>query len=290
MDNLSTPWSAARIVGDGVIAYPLPLEAPLPWVAMADVAAAIDTAIASEVGGWFALPGVPTTGLEIAYALDEASGRPSCGRTITPTAFADMLRPHLGDHAADGTAAAYAMLADAPPHRPPTRHRRATRSAGRHATSPPGPTSSPGRSRGRPDRHVCNRYGSPGQARAHSGRRIGVHGERIAIVRLTERPGRKPGSFLFGLCTFARTQATASTADRCPIRPSARIHPCRGRATSQPALTPARAPYLNKEATVSMLVSHLRLKALSPFQLALLVLARWLLGSSTAVRRPDHRR
>ena len=115
MDNLSTPWSAARIVGDGVIAYPLPLEAPLPWVAMADVAAAIDTAIASEVGGWFVLPGVPTTGLEIAYALDEASGRPVMWSEITPTAFADMLRPHLGDHAADGTAAAYAMLADAPP-------------------------------------------------------------------------------------------------------------------------------------------------------------------------------
>ncbi len=102
MDNLSTPWSASRIVGDGVVAYPLPLEAPVPWVAMADVAAAIDTAIASEVDGWFALPGIPTTGLEIAYALDEATGRPVMWSAITPTAFADMLRPHLGDHAADG--------------------------------------------------------------------------------------------------------------------------------------------------------------------------------------------
>jgi len=118
MDNLSAPWSASRIAGDGVIAYPLPLEAALPWVALADVAAAIDTAIASEVGGWFALPGVPTTGLEIAYALDEAIGRPVIWSTITPAAFADILRPHLGDHAAEGTAAAYAMLTDAPPSPP----------------------------------------------------------------------------------------------------------------------------------------------------------------------------
>jgi uncharacterized protein YbjT (DUF2867 family) len=119
MDNFSAPWSAPRIVGDGVIAYPLPLEAPLPWVAMADVAAAIDTAISHEVGGWFALPGIPTTGLQIAHALDDATGRPVHWSTITPAAFADMLRPHLGDHAAEGTAAAYAMLADAPPSQAP---------------------------------------------------------------------------------------------------------------------------------------------------------------------------
>ncbi len=115
MDNLSAPWSAPRIVEEGVVAYPLPLDAPIPWVALADVAGAIETAIADEVGGWFALPGVPTTGQEIAFALDEATGRPVHWSAITPAAFADMLRPYLGDHAAEGTAAFYATLAEAPP-------------------------------------------------------------------------------------------------------------------------------------------------------------------------------
>ena len=69
MENLSAPWSAERVVRDGVIAYPLPVEAPVRWVATADVAVAAERAIAREVAGRFALPGLALSGDELADAL-----------------------------------------------------------------------------------------------------------------------------------------------------------------------------------------------------------------------------
>jgi nucleoside-diphosphate-sugar epimerase len=110
MENLLASFSA-----DGVVRYPVPAEAPLYWVATADVAGAVQRAIEREVAGWFALPGAGMTGQEVAGALTAAIGRPVRWQQITPEEFADRLRPHLGDHAADGTAAVYRMLATAPP-------------------------------------------------------------------------------------------------------------------------------------------------------------------------------
>jgi uncharacterized protein YbjT (DUF2867 family) len=115
LDNVSAPWSARRVMREGVIAYPLPGEAPLPWVAVADVARAVERALAGGVAGWFALPGPPMTGHEVAAAVSGALGRPVRWEPIAPEAFGDLLRPHLGDHAADGTAAVYRMQAEAPP-------------------------------------------------------------------------------------------------------------------------------------------------------------------------------
>jgi nucleoside-diphosphate-sugar epimerase len=104
LENISAPWSG----GDGVIAYPLPGDVPLAWVATDDVAGAVVRAIEASVAGRYALPGVTATGDEVAAALG-ARWQP-----ITPDEFADRLRPHLGDHAADGTAAVYRMAAPAP--------------------------------------------------------------------------------------------------------------------------------------------------------------------------------
>jgi uncharacterized protein YbjT (DUF2867 family) len=115
LENLSAPWSARRVVRDGVIAYPVPGEAPLQWVATADVAVAVERAIAHEVAGSFALPGFVATGHELAGAVGAAMSRPVRWLTIEPDEFGDLLRPHLGDHAADGTAAVYRMLASSPP-------------------------------------------------------------------------------------------------------------------------------------------------------------------------------
>jgi nucleoside-diphosphate-sugar epimerase len=111
---VSAPWSAERVVREGVIAYPLPGGIPLPWVAVADVAGAIARALAGGVAGSFALPGPLTTGDEVAAAVGAALGRPVRWEAISPDAFGTLLRPHLGDHAADGTAAAYRMQGEAP--------------------------------------------------------------------------------------------------------------------------------------------------------------------------------
>ena len=112
LENLSAAWSTVR---SGVVAYPLPGDVPVPWVAAADVAIAVERAIAREAAGWFALPGVTAPGHEVATAIGKVIGRPVLWQTITPDEFADRLRPHLGDHAADGTAAVYRMHAAAPP-------------------------------------------------------------------------------------------------------------------------------------------------------------------------------
>jgi uncharacterized protein YbjT (DUF2867 family) len=114
LENLSAPWSAERVVRDGVLAYPVPAEAPIAWVATADVGLAAVRAVRDEVAGWFALPGNPYTGHELAAELGEALGLALRWEHITPRAFAERLRAHLGDHAADGTAAVYELMASDP--------------------------------------------------------------------------------------------------------------------------------------------------------------------------------
>jgi uncharacterized protein YbjT (DUF2867 family) len=115
MENLNAPWSAQRVARDGVLAHPRAGDTPLPWVATADVADAVDRAIAGEVSGWFALPGALVTGADVASAIGAALGRPVIWRTVTPDEFGDLLRPYLGDHAADGTADVYRLpVAPAP--------------------------------------------------------------------------------------------------------------------------------------------------------------------------------
>jgi nucleoside-diphosphate-sugar epimerase len=115
LENLSAQWSAERIIHDGAIAYPVPGDVPMAWVATADVAAAIERAISREVAGWFALPGPHATGHDVAEAIGAAIGRRVRWHTLTPDEYGELLRPHLGDHAAEGTAAVYRMLAASPP-------------------------------------------------------------------------------------------------------------------------------------------------------------------------------
>jgi nucleoside-diphosphate-sugar epimerase len=114
LENLSAPWSAERVVRDGVLAYPVGAEAPLAWVATADVGLAAVRAVDDAVAGWFALPGNPYTGHALAAELGGALGLALRWETIAPREFAERLRPHLGDHAADGTAAVYEFMAAAP--------------------------------------------------------------------------------------------------------------------------------------------------------------------------------
>jgi NmrA-like family len=115
LENLSSPWSAQRVVSEGAVAYPRPGDVPMAWVATADVAIAVERAITRETGGWFALPGDTATGHQVAATLSRVLRRPLRWETISPEAYGDMLRPHLGGHAADGTAAVYRTLAASPP-------------------------------------------------------------------------------------------------------------------------------------------------------------------------------
>lgn len=108
MENFSGPWSVP-LVRDGVVAYPLPADLPVPWLALDDVAEHVASALSNGEPSRMLVSGPrPLTGAETADAFARALGRPMRYDAIDAGAYGDLIRPHLGDHAADGVAAAYA--------------------------------------------------------------------------------------------------------------------------------------------------------------------------------------
>lgn len=113
-ENLALPASA-RLVLDGVLAYPLPEAVPVPWLATADLAAHLADAVATREEGSFTVIGPQAlTGDAAAAAVGAALGRALRWQTITPDVYADHLRPEIGDEAAEGIAGFYAAAAEAP--------------------------------------------------------------------------------------------------------------------------------------------------------------------------------
>lgn len=114
-DNMGAPWSTP-LVRQGVLAYPVPTEVPIPWVAIDDVAERIATAVAGTEEGRLPVIGPqPLTGNEVAAALTDALGRPVRWRSIAAAEYGDMMRPYTGDEVAEGVARLYAVLAESPP-------------------------------------------------------------------------------------------------------------------------------------------------------------------------------
>lgn len=109
MENLSAAWSVGPL-RDGELAYPLPEQAPVPWLALADLAAVVARLLAED-----APPPVsvvagpePLTGDRAAAALAEALGHPVRWRTLGHEEYAERLVPHLGEQAGRGVAGFYA--------------------------------------------------------------------------------------------------------------------------------------------------------------------------------------
>ncbi|WP_165987060.1 NmrA family NAD(P)-binding protein [Streptomyces sp. YIM 98790] len=117
MENLSAPWSAP-LVAAGEVAYPLPADLPVPWLAMDDLGAAVAGLLASPAPPPLRVLAGPQalTGEEVAAELGAALGLPVRWRAITPEETERMLAPHLGPEAAAGIAASYMPP---PPDAPP---------------------------------------------------------------------------------------------------------------------------------------------------------------------------
>ncbi|MFC0041855.1 NmrA family NAD(P)-binding protein [Actinomadura rayongensis] len=110
MENLNAPWSAARVMA-GELAYPLPADLAVPWLALDDLAAAVADLVTAPsppplqvVAGPAAL-----TGDQAAAELAAALGRPVRWTTVDAAEYERMLAPHLGGETAAGIAAAYSQ-------------------------------------------------------------------------------------------------------------------------------------------------------------------------------------
>ncbi len=122
MENLSAHWSAPLVLDEGVLAYPLPAELPVPWVAQDDLAAAVGEALTAQQLRPLTVVAGPdaVTGPEAADALAKGLGRPVEWRSIDGGRYREMLAPHVGEEAAAGLGALYdgVLSGQAPPPAP----------------------------------------------------------------------------------------------------------------------------------------------------------------------------
>ncbi|MCC3330121.1 NmrA family NAD(P)-binding protein [Nocardia abscessus] len=108
LENLAAPWSAP-LVGAGEVAYPLPPDLPVPWVALDDLGGAVAALITSTAPPAVQVVAGPQalTGNQVAAELTAVLGHPVRWNAITPSAYQRMLAPHLGAEAAAGIAGVY---------------------------------------------------------------------------------------------------------------------------------------------------------------------------------------
>lgn len=108
MENLVAPWSAP-LVRAGQLAYPLPRELPVPWVALDDLGSTVADLITAAAPPPLRIVAGPQmlTGDEVAAELSTVLGHPVRWNSISPEAYREMLAPHLGAEAAAGVAGVY---------------------------------------------------------------------------------------------------------------------------------------------------------------------------------------
>lgn len=122
MENLAIPSSAQRIRERGELAYPVPDDLPVPWLALDDLANAVADLLEDPAPPTRRILAGPAAlaGPDAAAELTAGLGRDVRWVSIDHVEYAAMLAPHLGKASAAGIAAFYAPRpADAEPPAPP---------------------------------------------------------------------------------------------------------------------------------------------------------------------------
>lgn len=114
LDNLFSPWNGPALVNEGVLAYPLPADAPTAWISHRDLAEAVYAALTVDgvAGRTFDIGGAQTlTGSELAAAFGQGLGRDVRYVPLEPGIFEQGLAQILGREAAAGVAGIYHYMA-----------------------------------------------------------------------------------------------------------------------------------------------------------------------------------
>jgi uncharacterized protein YbjT (DUF2867 family) len=114
LDNLFSPWNGPALVNEGVLAYPLPTDAPTAWISHRDLAEAVYAALTVDgvAGRTFDIGGAQTlTGDELAKAFGQGLGREVRYVHLEPAVFEQGLAQILGPESAAGVAGIYHYMA-----------------------------------------------------------------------------------------------------------------------------------------------------------------------------------
>jgi hypothetical protein len=168
LENLSAAWSAPQ-VREGTLAYPLPAAAPVPWLALDDLADAVAEALVAEdpparqvLAGPEAL-----TGDQLADAVAAGTGHEVVYRTVSHTEYGDRMTPHVGEEAGRGIAGFYAPPPPGAPGLPapdPSLLRTGRTTVREWAARQPGEGPPPGRGNRSRTARRCSRCGRQGSA------------------------------------------------------------------------------------------------------------------------------
>jgi uncharacterized protein YbjT (DUF2867 family) len=115
LENHQAPWALPRLAA-GELVYPRPPEDPVAWLTAHDVTAAAVAALDGDHAGHalqLAGPAVLTF-VELTDELATGLGRPLTFRQVNPREYGELLRPVVGDAAAEGVAAGYAAMPPGP--------------------------------------------------------------------------------------------------------------------------------------------------------------------------------
>lgn len=113
LGNIMAPWSLPRVLERGELAYPLPIDLPVSWLAPEDGAEAAVLALLTEVQDGLTLTvsgPKPVRGDDLAAAVAAASGRQVQYVHVTPQQYGASVAPVVGEQAAAGVTALYEYL------------------------------------------------------------------------------------------------------------------------------------------------------------------------------------
>jgi len=116
MDNLLAPWSLPGIANDGVLAYPMPEDAPVSWISHRSLGEFVHAAATKPLAGRVFEIGGPqaVTGRQVASLLAASIGRKIVYSRIPLPAFAQAINAAFGAPAGDDIAALYATMEKEP--------------------------------------------------------------------------------------------------------------------------------------------------------------------------------